>query len=153
MSSSTVVIVIVVVLIAVIIIVEITPHSARNASEQGWLLRYKTVHCSLTHHLALCTAASLVMLPLSCSLVAPHPSCHAILSYRALCQVLSPCLSRSSNLVALCLTVDWWDNFVVCGFVPRTLLVTSIGNTDRHNHFYLQTGSKVLGIVTDSLYL
>ena len=36
--------VIVVILIIVIIIVEITPHSARNLSEQGWLLRYKTVH-------------------------------------------------------------------------------------------------------------
>jgi hypothetical protein len=100
-----VVIVIVVVLIAVIIIVEITPHSARNASKQGWLLRYKTVHCRLTHHLALCTAASLVMLPLSCSLVAPHPYVTPSLSCCALRCAL-PLLSRFSNLVALCLTVD-----------------------------------------------
>jgi len=39
--------VIVVVLIGVIIIVEITPHSARNASDQGWLLCQKTRSSSL----------------------------------------------------------------------------------------------------------
>ena len=100
-----VVIVITVVLISVIIIVEITPHSARNASKQGWLLRNKTGHRRLTQHLAWCTAASLDMLPLSCratpfashhpSLVALCLSCHAL-----------PLLSPFASLVMLCFTVD-----------------------------------------------
>ena len=77
--------VIVVVLIFVIIMVEITPHSARNASEHGWLLHKKRctatspprlVHRCLSRH-----AASILSRPLfmsgHSSPIAPRLSCRA----------------------------------------------------------------------------
>ena len=77
--------------------IEITLHSARNASEQGWLL------CNKTAHHPLLGAASLVVLPLSfCA--APFTSRHPSLVALRLSLLLSPLSSLVASLLSRCLS-------------------------------------------------
>ena len=124
------VLVIVFVLIVIIIIIELTLHSVRNTSEQGWLLCNKMVHCHLLG------SASLVMLPLSFR-AAPFRSRHPSLVTLHLSPLSLPLSSLVGSLVAhhhspLCQEQGWLLFVVLTVHRRLTTLLGAPGSRNRY---------------------